>query len=137
MIEISWELSYCRVSIMSFLEPSALLVWLVPTLGIYSWADVAAEEAAHRLYLFVFHILPRSLSLPPPLKKKEKCQTRRTGFAYPFPSPSGTCTHALPHHAWRQDASPGPDVHPEPLLTNVLKHAVSTASQTEIGVSLG
>jgi len=32
---------------MSFLEPSALLVWLVPALGIYRWADVAAEEVAH------------------------------------------------------------------------------------------
>lgn len=70
MIEISWELSYCCVSIMSFLEPSALLVWLIPTLGIYSWADVAAEAAAYRVCLFVFFIILQSLSWPPPEKKQ-------------------------------------------------------------------
>lgn len=47
MIEISWELGYCHVSNMPFLEPLAWLVWLGPILGIYSWADVAAEGAAH------------------------------------------------------------------------------------------
>ena len=47
VIEISWELGYCHVSNMPFLEPLAWLVWLGPILGIYSWADVAAEGAAH------------------------------------------------------------------------------------------
>lgn len=74
VIEISWELRYCCVSIMSFLEPSALLVWLLPTLGIYSWADVAAEEAAHWLYLFVFFIILLSLSWPLSWKKKQQTQ---------------------------------------------------------------
>lgn len=61
---------------MSFLEPSALLVWLAPTLGIYSWADVAAEEAAYRVCLFVLFIILQSLSWPPFWKKPTQPTSR-------------------------------------------------------------
>lgn len=134
MIEISWELGYCHVSNMPFLEPLAWLVWLGPILGIYSWADVAAEGAAHWVYLFVFYILLHSLSWPSSRLPNNQTQ----------PNSRDANSLWIPLvHPQHPTHSPCPvDGTPAQCWASFLKHLakcslISSASQTERGVTQG
>lgn len=111
MIEISWELSYCCVSTVSFLEPSALLVWLGPALGISSWADVAAEAAAYQVDLFGGWGFFFGLNFTPysglsPENKTHRTHIRRTELALAILFSSEVCPCSPLAMQDRQESDP-------------------------------
>lgn len=131
---------------MPFLEPSALLVWLVPALGIYSWADVAAEEAAaYRVYLFVFFIIFHSLPWPPLLKKKNPTKPTQptSGELSSLWLSFSLLFRSLPTHPPHSASQAGVQHRAGDSLWNyfvehvAMRSLISTASRIEIGVCLG